>query len=104
MTIAIQGDWGSGKTSFMNMIRCQIESKVVTSWFNTWQYSQFNMGDTLSLSLIKRLIDTLPSQNETTKRAVAKTLNLVKHMKEGALMAVDMTISGRLADNLGEKR
>jgi len=77
MTIAIQGDWGSGKTSFMNMIRCQIESKVVTSWFNTWQYSQFNMGDTLSLSLIKRLIDTLPSQDETTKRAVAKTLNLV---------------------------
>ena len=103
MTIAIQGDWGSGKTSFMNMIRCQIESKVVTSWFNTWQYSQFNMGDTLSLSLIKRLIDTLPSQNETTKRAVAKTLNLVgKYMKEGALMAVDMTISGRLADNLGK--
>ncbi len=103
MTIAIQGDWGSGKTSFMNMIRCQIESKVVTSWFNTWQYSQFNMGDTLSLSLIKRLIDTLPSQDETTKRAVAKTLNLVgKYMKEGALMAVDMTISGRLADNLGK--
>lgn len=101
MTIAIQGDWGSGKTSFMNMIRCQIEEKVVTTWFNTWQYSQFNMGDTLSLSLIKRLIETLPSQDETTKKAVANTLNLVgKYLKEGALMAVDMTISGRIADNL----
>lgn len=99
MTIAIQGDWGSGKTSFMNMIRYQIENKVVTSWFNTWQYSQFNMGDTLSLSLIKRLIDTLPSQDDTTKKAVVKTLNLVgKCLKEGALMAMDMTISGRVAD------
>lgn len=47
MTIAIQGDWGSGKTSMMNMVREQLGDQVVTTWFNTWQYSQFNMGDTL---------------------------------------------------------
>lgn len=31
MTIAIQGDWGSGKTSIMNMIREQLGDRVVTS-------------------------------------------------------------------------
>jgi len=31
MTIAIQGDWGSGKTSMMNMIKGQLVDKVVTS-------------------------------------------------------------------------
>ncbi|HEY5466973.1 MAG TPA: P-loop NTPase fold protein, partial [Clostridia bacterium] len=37
MTIAIQGDWGSGKTSMMNMVRESIENQVVPVWFNTWQ-------------------------------------------------------------------
>lgn len=32
MTIAIQGDWGSGKTSIMNMVR-NLDLQVV--WFNT---------------------------------------------------------------------
>lgn len=51
MTISIQGDWGSGKTSVMNMIKEQIEDKVIPVWFNTWQFSQFQMHNELSLSL-----------------------------------------------------
>ena len=46
MTITIQGDWRSGKTSMMNMIREQLEKKVITTWFNTWQ-SPSNKADTL---------------------------------------------------------
>ena len=56
MTIAIQGDWGSGKTSMMNMIREQLGDRVITTWFNTWQYSQFNMGDALAVSFLSSLI------------------------------------------------
>lgn len=41
MTISIQGDWGSGKTSMMNMVRSKIANNVHTLWFNTWQFSQF---------------------------------------------------------------
>ena len=47
MTISIQGDWGSGKTSMMNMIRQELGESVFSIWFNTWQYSQFNLGDDL---------------------------------------------------------
>jgi len=56
MTIAIQGDWGSGKTSMMNMIRQHIETKVVPIWFNTWQYSQFEMASYLSVSLLANFL------------------------------------------------
>ena len=50
MTIAIQGDWGSGKTSFMNLIDNILHAgegkeAVETIWFNTWAFSQFNMGE-----------------------------------------------------------
>jgi predicted KAP-like P-loop ATPase len=38
MTIAIQGDWGTGKTSMMNMIQEKLDNKVKSVMFNTWQY------------------------------------------------------------------
>ena len=49
MTIAIQGDWGSGKTSFMKMVEGVLSDKVLPIWFNTWQFSQFSMGDRLTI-------------------------------------------------------
>lgn len=72
MTISIQGDWGSGKTSIMNMINRALvpnsdvdsakdlkNEKYQTIWFNTWQYSQFNSGDTLAVSMISHLLKKL---------------------------------------------
>jgi GTPase SAR1 family protein len=42
LSIGIFGDWGTGKTSLMNLIKRNIESttqqKAVTIWFNAWQY------------------------------------------------------------------
>ena len=35
MTISIQGDWGSGKTSMMNMIKKVVDDRVHAIWFNT---------------------------------------------------------------------
>lgn len=59
MTVAVQGDWGSGKTSFMMLIQEALGENVLPVWFNTWQFSQFNLGDRLPLLLVSRLIDSL---------------------------------------------
>lgn len=59
MTIAIQGDWGSGKTSLMNLIKEQIKDEVTTFWFNTWQYSQFEMQSYLAVTLINNLLEKI---------------------------------------------
>lgn len=73
MTISIQGDWGSGKTSIMNMINRALVSdsnsdlrgrslnneQIQTVWFNTWQYSQFNCEDNLAISMITHLMKKL---------------------------------------------
>lgn len=50
MTISIQGDWGSGKTSMMNMIQEKISRDTYIIWFNTWQFSQFELQNELTLS------------------------------------------------------
>ncbi|MBO4898164.1 MAG: AAA family ATPase [Clostridia bacterium] len=68
MTISIQGDWGSGKTSMMNMIKEKISESVCTIWFNTWQFSQFKMQDELSISLLYSLLSELDFDKEKAKK------------------------------------
>lgn len=59
MTIAIQGDWGSGKTSFMNLIRNKLGKDAEIIWFNTWQFSQFNMQENVSLMFLNYVKNVL---------------------------------------------
>lgn len=94
MTIAIQGDWGSGKTSMMNMIKEKLGDKVVPVWFNTWQFSQFNQEEELAFSFLGNLIEAL-KLNEQTKE-IKKTFNLLKAAKFVSV-AVTEKIAGEVA-------
>lgn len=97
MTIAIQGDWGTGKTSIMNMIKDGIEDKCLYSWFNTWEFSQFNMSDELVISLLKSMVDSLNIKEENNN--LNKSLKIIANsLKSGTLMAIDMAAGGRVAD------
>lgn len=101
MTIAIQGDWGSGKTSMMNMIKEQLEQKVATSWFNTWQYSQFNMDDTLTVSLLSRLISDLDTKDKAKNAKVKKALDFIyKFAKTGSVMLTNAVVGDAGAEAL----
>ncbi len=62
ITIGVQGDWGVGKTSLLNMIRENLApsrgrtARYHTIYFNTWQYSQFNQEQFLGLSILKGIL------------------------------------------------
>ena len=49
MTVAVQGEWGIGKTTTMQLVEGQLPSNCLRVRFNTWQYAQFDMGDGLVL-------------------------------------------------------
>ena len=81
MTISIQGDWGSGKTSIMNMVMEKLGDNTIPIWFNTWQYSQFNLGEDLTLSLLGRLIKVLKPEQAMDGKAAdffEKTFRIIK--------------------------
>jgi hypothetical protein len=63
MTIGIQGDWGLGKTSLMNMIDAYLKGTYYKSfgilWFNTWHYSMFHEDEYLSVAVISSLLDSM---------------------------------------------
>lgn len=64
MTIAINGDWGSGKSSAMNIIQkilkekhCAVPEQIVN--FNTWEFSIFGEHDKLLLDLLQTMNNQL---------------------------------------------
>lgn len=76
MSIGIQGDWGLGKTSLMQLVQQHLESgdkKIVGAnratcyWVNTWQLSQFDLGDQLSAVVLSDLVSALAEGNLKTR-------------------------------------
>ena len=81
LTLSIQGSWGTGKTSIMNLVNNRLKEdnaekgeRIIPIWFNTWQFSQFNMSEQLPISLISSLINKLDVQdtaiNDKTKKVL----------------------------------
>lgn len=79
MTISIQGSWGTGKTSIMNFVEDKLNQKGTTYHikFNAWQFTQFNLEDELTVSLITALIGQMQVKEET-KTGVQKAVGILK--------------------------
>jgi hypothetical protein len=59
MTIAINGAWGSGKSTIMNCIRQKLdidsEKRFITTWFNAWhQQSESSLLNAFLLKIVNR--------------------------------------------------
>ena len=61
------GRLGLGKTS---MMREKLKDDIWPIWFNTWQFSQFNMGS----SLVFSMIDVLPKKLDCDRSSIGKIL------------------------------
>ncbi len=63
ITIALQGEWGSGKTSLMNRLEEQIcneqNAEFYSIWLNTWQYSLMKNNENILVSIINALIEQI---------------------------------------------
>ena len=94
MTISIQGDWGSGKTSMMNMIKENMLDTVWPIWFNTWQFSQFRMGNGLAFSMIDVLIKGLGGKKNVLSTVAKGVLGFTRKV---ACVATDAVVGGEAA-------
>ena len=108
MTIGLQGDWGIGKTSMMNMIKgCLNNAVCVQVDFNTWSYSQFKQDEYLALAcldaLIRKVNDALSKHSKFTQPEETlrdKVKNATDRVK-GVMSAVRISVPG-VNVNLGE--
>ena len=67
ITIALQGEWGSGKTSLMNMLRYNLCDKddalFYPVWINTWQYSLMNTPNQAIIAILEGIIGQIGELN-----------------------------------------
>jgi tetratricopeptide (TPR) repeat protein len=78
MTIGIHGEWGSGKTSLMLMLRDRLEDEGLrTIWFNAWKYDkEGSLWRALILRILADLsVDEDDEEFERTQRELYATVS-----------------------------
>ena len=107
ITVAIQGEWGSGKTSLMNTLRnelCDQEGKkFIPVWLNTWQYSLMKEPDQALISIIKGLTEEVlavidEGKSEAGKKVRAVFANVLKATAKVAVSATTGQDIGEILD------
>ena len=86
ITVSISGEWGSGKTSFMNLVNLQLQEtgKFKYMTFPVWMYNTVSMDSLTSILFLEELtynlIDIHGSQSQTESEE--KTIELKKSLTE----------------------
>lgn len=85
ITVALQGEWGSGKTSLMNTLKnnlCDVkDAKFLSVWINTWEYSLMKDANTALLDIVNGLARNI------TQIAGNQTDEIGKKLMKFGLMA-----------------
>ena len=72
ITIALQGEWGSGKTSLMNLLRynlCDVDNApYFPIWINTWQYSLMKTPSQAIISILEGIINQIGALNPSEQK------------------------------------
>ena len=81
MTLSIQGNWGSGKTSFFNLVEQRLapdveKGSVQVIKINSWQYSVVGYSSNLIMVLLSTLIKELESSKEKPNEGEQSPSNL----------------------------
>lgn len=89
MTISLQGSWGSGKSSMMNLLEKSLKETALCISFNTWQYSQFDLGDQLPILFYRALMEKLGKTKEQKDKEEEQKLQEL--CKKGLGLAARLT-------------
>jgi hypothetical protein len=99
MTIAIQGDWGSGKSTALQLIQNELKKynqdasnrnrKIAISQLNTWQYSTLEEESYLSIYLLLSMYNSiLECTGQKDSKQMMKHLKMTKDERHGIAKSV----------------
>ena len=97
ITIALQGEWGSGKTSLMNLLRwnlCDDEgAPFYPIWINTWQYSLMKSPNQAIMSILDGIINQIGALNPSDQRWNDSKKKIGKLFKKMAKVGSQVAVS-----------
>lgn len=85
LTIALQGEWGSGKTSLMNALKASLVDKegapYLGVWINTWQYALMTNPEEAICKILMGIMAKISADANTaaeeTRRFLTKSLTFL---------------------------
>ena len=109
MTIAIQGGWGSGKSTALQLIQKELrnynisnpDNQIAYSTFNTWQYSTLKADDSLPVYLLANMLHCISEAvgDEGSERARHAIDSLRTALSRAAGITAEVTLG---SDTLAE--
>lgn len=94
ITIALQGEWGSGKTSLMNSLKKNLSdsdnSNFYSIWLNTWEYALMKDASSTLIDIISKLIESVSTIANLDSQ---KKNNLIKNVKKIGFSALKVASS-----------
>ncbi len=102
ITIALQGEWGSGKTSMMTRLERALCSKEDSQFIgvniNTWEYSMMSSPEMTVYKILAKLVRELTGENSDSKKKVSKILRgLYRGGREALKMIPGVNVAVEMA-------
>jgi len=91
MTIGIQGSWGTGKTSLLNMIKREIEEDENSNlykqiYINAWEHSILSIPEESLFKIVNDILSKLAPKDSKIKDASKKLLTQATRLGVAATM------------------
>ena len=109
ITIALQGEWGSGKTSLMNLLKyhlCDVDaSPYFPIWINTWQYSLMKTPNQTIMTILDGIINQIGALNPSKQKWAESKKKIGGIFKKMATVGTKIAagavgVDGELVDEL----
>ena len=108
ITVAIQGEWGSGKTSLMNTLKdelCdQVGKKFHPIWLNTWQFSLMKSEEETLISIINGLTneiaDIATQKDSSLEKLAKKSLGILSKIAGASVKVAVSATTGQKVDEV----
>ena len=95
LTIGIQGEWGSGKTSLLNSISYKLgdkEYKIIT--INAWEQALLSKPEETLLKIVNEIINNLTGELSDKEKYKTKISQNFEKITKGALRVAGAAIGG----------
>ncbi len=102
ITVALQGEWGSGKTSLMNVLNddlCNENGEFYSIWINTWEFSLMRSSNEALLQILFKMANEVVKLIQTAGEEV---IGSIKKNLSVLGMSVARSLANKALDGFGD--